>query len=92
VSAQPQERIRQVLAAQGGLSVDPVSLAEHDDLFAVGLSSHAGVKVMLALEDAFTIEFPDRMLKRTTFQSIAAIGAAIAELQGHEHPAAPGPA
>ena len=36
---------------------------------------------MLALEDAFDIEFPDRMLKRSMFESIAAIRTALDELQ-----------
>ena len=37
---------------------------------------------MLAIEDAFDIEFPDRMLKRSVFESIDAIAAALTELQG----------
>ena len=36
---------------------------------------------MLALEDAFDVEFPDRMLKRSVFESIASISAAVAELK-----------
>ena len=43
------------------------------DLFQAGMSSHASVNVMLALEDAFDIEFPDNMLKRRVFESVAAI-------------------
>ena len=35
---------------------------------------------MLALEDAFDIEFPERLLRRQTFESITAISAAIDEL------------
>jgi acyl carrier protein len=35
---------------------------------------------MLALEGAFDVEFPDRMLKRGVFESLASIRAAIAEL------------
>jgi len=35
---------------------------------------------MLALEDAFDIEFPERLLRRDTFESVAAIGSAIHEL------------
>ena len=45
------------------------------------MTSHASVNVMLALEDAFDIEFPDRMLKRSVFESIASIQAALSELQ-----------
>lgn len=46
------------------------------------MTSHASVNLMLALEDAFDIEFPDRMLKRSVFESIASISAAIEELKG----------
>jgi acyl carrier protein len=38
------------------------------------------VNLMLALEDAFGLEFPDRMLTRGVFASVSAIAAAIAEL------------
>ena len=51
------------------------------DLFRAGMSSHASVNVMLALEDAFDIEFPDSMLKRSVFESMAGIDAAVQELQ-----------
>ena len=57
------------------------SLGETDDLYAAGMSSQASVNVMLALEDAFDIEFPDHMLKRSVFESVAAIRSAITELQ-----------
>jgi acyl carrier protein len=36
---------------------------------------------MLALEDAFEVEFPDAMLKRSVFESIAAIAEALETLQ-----------
>jgi acyl carrier protein len=40
------------------------------------------VNVMLGLEGAFDVEFPDHMLKRNVFNSIATIRAAIMELTG----------
>jgi acyl carrier protein len=45
------------------------------------MTSHASVNVMLALETEFDIEFPDRMLKRSVFESISAILTAISELK-----------
>jgi acyl carrier protein len=36
---------------------------------------------MLALEDTFDIEFPDVMLTRSVFESIASIAAALMELE-----------
>ena len=44
------------------------------------MTSHASVNVMLALEGEFEVEFPDHMLKRSVFESIAAITTAIDEL------------
>ncbi len=46
------------------------------------MTSHASVNVMLALEDAFDIEFAESMLKKSTFESIAAIRASVLEMQG----------
>jgi len=37
--------------------------------------------VMLALEDHFEVEFPDRMLTRSVFESISSIEAALEELR-----------
>jgi acyl carrier protein len=75
------DAIREIIQAHGRLPVDVATLSEHDDLYQAGMTSHASVNVMLALEDRFDIEFPDRMLKRSVFESIAAIAAALAELQ-----------
>lgn len=75
------EEIREVLEAHGRLAVDVSTLAEDADLYEAGMTSHASVNVMLGLEDAFDVEFPDRMLRRDVFESIAAIGAALSELR-----------
>jgi acyl carrier protein len=75
------EKIRQVISDHARLPVDVVSLADGDDLYQAGMTSHASIQVMLGLEDAFDLEFPDRMLRRSVFESIAAIGAALTELQ-----------
>jgi acyl carrier protein len=75
------EAIRRVLRDHARLPVDVSSLDDQADLFRAGMSSHASVNVMLALEDAFDIEFPDSMLKRSVFESVAGIDAAVRELQ-----------
>ncbi len=75
------EKIRQALTDHARLPVDVAMLVDDSDLYKAGMTSHASVNVMLALEDAFDIEFPDRMLKRSVFESIAAIAAALTELQ-----------
>jgi acyl carrier protein len=72
--------IRRILKEHGRLSKDVDSLGAESDLYEAGMTSHASVNVMLALEGEFNIEFPDHMLKRSVFESIAAINAAIGEL------------
>jgi acyl carrier protein len=76
----PKPEIRRVLAEHARLPVDVGSIGDDDDLFQAGMSSHASVNVMLALEDAFDVEFPDRMLKRSVFESISGIASALSEL------------
>ncbi len=74
------DEIRAILKEHGRLSVDAAALAEESDLYTAGMTSHASVNVMLALEAAFDVEFPDRMLKRSVFESIASIREALKEL------------
>ena len=73
-------RIRRVISEHGHLPVDLATLGDEIDLFQAGMTSHASVNVMLGLEAEFDIEFPDAMLKRSVFQSVAAIRSAISRL------------
>jgi acyl carrier protein len=75
------DEIRRILVAYGRLPVDPITLEDDADLYQFGLTSHASVNVMLALEDAFDLEFPDEMLTRDVFESINSMAAAVASLQ-----------
>ena len=72
-----QDQIRDVLAAHGRMAVDAREVDDQADLYELGLTSHASVDVMLALEDAFDIEFPDEVLKKSTFASIHNIAEVI---------------
>lgn len=74
-------QIRGVLEQHARLRVDVNSLSDDADLFQAGMTSHASVNVMLGLEDTFDLEFPDQMLKRSVFESIASIASAVSELQ-----------
>jgi len=76
------DKIRRILKEHGRLSKDAEALADEADLYQAGLTSHASVNVMLALEGEFDLEFPDHMLKRSVFESIASMRAAISELTG----------
>lgn len=74
------EDIRAIVKEHGRLPVDVATLAESADLYSAGLTSHASVSLMLALEAKFDLEFPERMLRRKSFESLSAIQAAITEL------------
>jgi acyl carrier protein len=65
-----ENQVRDVLAAHGRMAVDPQKVDDQADLYKLGLTSHASVDVMLALEDAFDIEFPEEVLKKSTFESV----------------------
>lgn len=75
-----KDRIRELLAKLGGLPVSVDTLADDADLYAAGLSSFASVQLMLGIEDAFDIEFPDHLLNRKSFASIDAIAQTVAAI------------
>lgn len=75
-----ETKIREVLNQHAGLSADATTLDASADLYAAGMTSHASVNVMLALEDEFDVEFPDAMLKRSVFESVDSITAAVKQL------------
>ena len=77
---QAEAQIRAVLRDYGRLNVDSNALDNSADLYQSGMTSHASVNVMLALEGAFDVEFPDHMLKRNVFTSIQSIRSALNEL------------
>ena len=63
------------------MPVDVARLDDQSDLYEAGLTSLSTVNLMLALEEAFDVEFPDRMLGRKTFASIRSLSEAIAQLR-----------
>ena len=73
-------RVRRVLKEHGRLSNDADNLGLQSDLYEAGMTSHASVNVMLALENEFDIEFPDQMLRRNIFGNIESIVSAVATL------------
>jgi acyl carrier protein len=77
-----ETEIREILAEHARLPVEVSSLDDDADLYQAGMTSHASVSVMLALEDTFDIEFPESMLRKGTFESVSAISAALTSLVG----------
>src|SRR5215831_13425099 len=74
------EQIRAIVGEHGRLAVAASELNDDTSLYQAGLTSHASVNLMLAIEEAFGIEFPERMLRRRTFESVSSIAAAVREL------------
>ncbi len=74
------ETIRELLSKLGNLPVAVEQLSDDADLYTAGLSSFASVQLMLGLEDAFDVEFPDHLLNRKSFASIGAIQSAVQQI------------
>ena len=65
-----RDTISKVLLEHGHLLNEPSSLDPRESLYDAGLSSHASVSVMLALEDEFDIEFePEDVMELTSYHA-----------------------
>lgn len=74
------ETIRSLVAQNGRLPVAMDRIRNDQDLYAAGLTSFAAVQLMLAIEDAFDVEFPEAMLNRRSFASVNAIDGCLHQL------------
>jgi acyl carrier protein len=79
--------IRKILGEVARLETHVDSLSDQDDLYEAGLSSLATVHVMLAVENEFGIEIPDKMLTRQLFRSINSLAAAVEQLRQEQEAA-----
>ena len=75
-----RDDIWRIVESYGRLPVSADTLADGDDLYLAGMTSHASVSVMLGLEDLFDLEFPDEMLTRDVFGSVDSMASALALL------------
>lgn len=73
--------VRDILRSRGDLAVPVERVPADASLFDAGLSSYGTVEVMLGLEERLGVAFPDHLLRRATFESIAALTAAAEELR-----------
>ena len=74
------EKIRELIDLHAGLPAGSQEITDDTDLYRAGMKSFASVQLMLALEEAFDIEFPEEMLNRATFRSASAISQAVSQL------------
>lgn len=63
-------------------ALDRASLREHADLYDLGMDSTAAISLMLSIEEAFGITFPDSLLDDATFRTPASLAAAVNSLLG----------
>ena len=73
-------RIRETLKGISGLRRDVSVLADDNDLYDAGLSSHDALSLMVALEQAFDVKFPDHLPCQRTFVSLRAVAHALEEI------------
>ncbi len=75
------ELIRQIIDAKGHLPVAARTLAPNANLYEAGLSPFTAIQVMLALEQACGVEFPEQMLSRQSFSSLNSIAACLERVE-----------
>jgi acyl carrier protein len=75
-----KDQIRAIVLNHAKLGIDPGELSDDSDLYDAGMSSHASVHLMLALENEFDIEFPDSLLTRDVFRTVGSISEAVSQL------------
>jgi len=76
-----ETEITKIVLRSANLSVPDEELHRNSDLFALGMSSLATVDVMLAIENAFDVEFSNEHLCRKTFRSIDSLMSVVTELK-----------
>ena len=79
-----KDDIRSLLRDLARLSVPIDQVKDDQDLYKAGMTSHASITVMLALENKFDVEFPDALLRRNVFSTIDRIHEALLSLVGDE--------
>lgn len=74
--------VREILRAKSGLGDSVLTMPASEDLWQQGMSSMASVAVMVALEEAFSVKFPQEKLRHATFGSITNIVTCVHDLMG----------
>jgi acyl carrier protein len=75
-----RDRVRTIIGSMNLLPVPIDSLSDQDSLFDAGMTSFGSVQLMLAVEEAFDIEFPNSLLTRKTFATVGGLTAAVEQL------------
>ena len=75
------DTVRELIETHDQLRVPACTLTPDTDLYAVGLTPFAAIRLVLALEETFDVKFPARMLHPESFGSINSIVACLDKLQ-----------
>ncbi len=80
--------IRQLIDEKAKLSIPARDLGLTADLYELGLTPFTAIKLLLALEREFEVEFSEEMLNRHSVSSIEAICSRIWKLKQSDRPKA----
>ncbi len=69
--------IQRIIDQEAKLAVPAANLTPRADLYALGLTSFGAVRLLVAIEREFKVEFPREALIRGTAASIESIAAAL---------------
>jgi len=72
-----RDRVRAIVGSMNLLPVPVEGLSDEDNLFDAGMTSFGSVQLMLAIEEAFDIEFPNSLLTRKTFATLGGLISAV---------------
>lgn len=69
--------IQRAIDQEAKLAIPAANLTSRADLYALGLTSFDAIRLLVAIERAFKVEFPREALKRETVASIESIAMAL---------------
>ncbi len=73
--------IRQIIEKEVRLAVPAAHLTPRANLYDLGLTSFDAIRLLVAIERAFSVELPREALRRETMASIEAIARTLEALQ-----------
>ncbi len=75
------DRLHQIIVEHARIRLPADAIDDETDLFAAGMDSLAVVNVLLSIEDAFGVEFPDTLLNRSSFATLGGLRGIVRDLQ-----------
>lgn len=77
-------KIKQLIDREAKLLLPAGDLTPRADLYRLGLTPYTAIRLLLAIESEFEVEFPRRLLNKTSMASIESIMACLREAKpGH---------